>query len=81
MKYIYMIAIEDGKHYEGPDYYCEAYFDSEDPDLIAKVKEHLTVSMSYRGSFESFKNINKDNFESTILSLNDRYYVDTITLK
>lgn len=81
MKYIYMIAIEDGKHYEGPEFYAEAYFDTEDPDLIEKVKNHLTKEMSYKGSLEILKNISKDNFENIIINLRNDYYADIIVLK
>lgn len=81
MKYIYMIAIEDNKHYEGPEFYAEAYFDTEDPDVIEKIKNHLIKEMSYRGSLESLKDISRSTFENIIINLRNDYYADIIVLK
>lgn len=76
-----MIAIEDNKHYEGPEFYAEAYFDTEDLDVIEKIKNHLIKEMSYKGSLEILKNISKDNFENIIINLRNDYYADIIVLK
>lgn len=80
IKQIYKISIIDGC--DGYfNHSCEGYFDTEDTNLIDKVKTHLKERMYYKGSFDSFENINKDNFESKICSLNKYFDIETIDIQ
>lgn len=80
MKQIYRVAIcynsNDCNHMSN-----DAYFDSEDPELISKIKNHLINGMSYRGSFDNFESITKENIESVICNLDRDYDIELLTLK
>lgn len=80
MKQIYRVAIcynsSDCNHMSN-----DAYFDSEDPELIPKIKNHLIKGMGYKGSFDSFENITKENIDAIIYNLDRAYDIELLTLE
>lgn len=78
MKQIYKIGYKCPYEHKWDN---EAYFDSEDLDLILKIKNHLDKRMCYNKPLDVIDSITKNNFESVIYNLGYSFDAEIIDLE